>query len=151
MLFRVITVGVYLMIGTLGCSAMSPGPAPERPESFYQLSGGTNTGPLELRRMELTFSNDRGEITVPFDSRLRATAIIRFDGSGLFRATWVLDGREIETVVINIVFGDTLKLSMKKGMHLPTFDPGPHQLTLKIQDPATALTLPVITYFVTLE
>lgn len=112
-------------------------------------SGGKTTGPLKITRIELNFSNNRGEITVPINSRLRPYAVIRFDGNGLFRAAWEVDGRKLEEVAIPVTFGNTLTLYIREGTVLPTFEPGPHRLTLKVYEPLTNFEIPFITYFVT--
>lgn len=124
---------------------------PSPPMQHYKItgSGGATTGPLRINRVELNFQNDRGEITVPMNSKLRAYAVIRFDGNGLFRASWVVDGRAIEEVSIVITYGNTLTLWTAPGTVLPTFEPGPHTLTLQIKQPRPVFRVPVIRYFVT--
>ncbi len=139
-----------------GCSAMDVKGNTEStslPQPRYTItgSGGKTTGPLKITRIELNFSNGRGEITVPMNSRMRPYAIIRFDGNGLFRAVWEVDGRKLEDVAINITFGDTLTLRTRPDTILPTFEPGPHRLTLNVTEPAAGFDIPVITYFVTGE
>lgn len=134
-----------LLLGGSGCDRLRPIDAPP---SYMHLSGGMTTGPLALRRIELQFPNQRGEITVPLHSRLAARATIQFDGNGLFRAAWVVDGRVIETVSLTVTFGDTLTMDTAPSTVLPTLEPGPHDLTLRIEQPLPSFTVPVIRYWV---
>ncbi len=114
-------------------------------------SGGRTTGPLELTRIEMNFSNGRGDITVPMNSSLGAYAVIRSNGNGLFRAAWEVDGRPLEELAFNMSFGSTLTVRTGQGTILPTFEPGPHRLSLKVREPVPAFSVPVIEYFVTGE
>lgn len=114
-------------------------------------SGGKTTGPLRITRIELNFQNDRGEIAVPINGEILPYAVIRFDGNGLFRAAWMVDGRPLEEVAINVTFGDTITLRTSPGTVFPAFEPGQHTVTLKINEPAPPFDIPVIRYFVTGE
>ena len=105
-----------------------------------------------LTRIELTFQNGRGDITVPLRyPDLRAYAILRFSGSGILEATWKVDGRILSTIAEPTVFGETLILATPKTPPLPTFEPGLHRVTLDVAAPKPAFTIPEITYFVTAE
>lgn len=131
----------------MGCAAPGPGAPASQPP--YRLSGGITAGPLAVRRVELTFGSGRAEVTARRDERVGARAVIRFAGSGPFDAVWVVDGRPVETVALLITFGDTLTL--ETGAPLPTFEPGPHAVTLRIHAPAGAPPAPSITYVVTTD
>ena len=104
-----------------------------------------------MTRIEINFSNERGDITVPMNSTLSPYAVIRFDGNGLFRATWVVDGRVLEEVATTVTFGNTMTIRMGTGTMLPTFEPGAHSLTLRVVEPTPAFAIPVVRYFVTGE
>ncbi len=142
-----------LFIILCGCSAIeikdTESTIPSMLNYTFNSSGGKTTGSLKITRIELNFSNNRGEITVPLNSKLYPYAIIRFDGNGLFRATWEVDGRILEEVAISITFGRTLTLHIRENTVLPTFEPGPHRITLKVHEPSTGFKIPVIAYFVT--
>ncbi len=150
---KIIMSFVLLFVFFCGCSAIevkgTESTIPSMLNYTFNSSGGKTTGSLKIRRIELNFSNNRGEITVPLNSGLYPYAIIRFDGNGLFRATWEIDGRILEEVAINITFGRTLTLHIRKNTVLPTFEPGLHRITLKVHEPSTGFKIPVITYFVT--
>jgi hypothetical protein len=149
---------LFLLLSSLicACAAVEPGEgtgATMPPPLHYSFSGsgGKTTGPLNITRVELNFQNDRGEITVPLKSRISAYAVIRFDGNGLFRASWEADGRVLEEVAIHVVFGKTLTLTTRPATILPTFEPGPHYVALRIKEPVPGFDIPVIRYFVTGE
>ncbi len=137
-----------------GCATTNEGKTDIlQPEINYQItgSGGATTGPLKIKRIEIGFQNQRGEITVPMNSKLKAYAVIKFDGNGLFRATWMVDGRVLEEIAITVSYGDTLTIWTSSSTIIPTFEPGPHTLTLKIKEPKPSFKVPVIRYFVTGE
>jgi hypothetical protein len=143
-----IWVLVVVMVAGIGCSKLTPIPT-QLPH--VTISGGTTTGLLTLRRVELQFMNGRSQITVPRDSSLAARAIVQFNGNGLFRALWIVDGRVVGTVSMLVTFGDTLTIDTAPGTILPAFEPGLHEVTLRIEQPVSTLTVPAITYMVTVD
>jgi hypothetical protein len=147
---------IWMMIFFCGCYSMEARNGietikPPKPHYTFSDSGDKATGPLKITRIELCFQNDRGEMTVSVNSRLRAYAVIHFDGNGLFRAAWMVDGRILEEIAFNITFGKTLTLWTSPGVILPTFEPGPHSLTLFVKEPVPPFEIPAIQYFVTGE
>ncbi len=132
-----------LVTAESGCAG-----TPLQSRQSWQLSGGTTTGPLQISRVELLFQNDRGEIDVPSGSKLSARAVINFNGNGLFQGQWLVDGMPVELVSIPVTFGNRLSLHTAPTTVLPTFDLGPHTVTLTVQSPSTMMTLPSITYHV---
>jgi hypothetical protein len=134
-----------LLLGA-GCGQLTPVPVPM---DSAQVSGGATTGPLVVRRVELQFTDGRPRATVPQGETVTARARIRFDGTGLLRATWLVDGRALQTVSMPVSYGDSLTLDSSPGILLPTFEPGPHEVVLRIDQPAGALTVPAIVYTVT--
>ena len=131
-----------------GCGGLTPVvPPPSQP----RLSGGTTTGPLTIRRIELTFPDGRPQTTVARNSPLTARAVVQFNGTGPFRAAWVVDGRSVELVTAMVTFGDTLTIESGAATVLPTFEPGPHELSLRIEEPKTTLPSPLIRYNVTVD
>jgi len=120
------------------------------PPPLPPVQGGRTTGPLRVERVEITFPNGFGSITVPKDSALTARAVVRCSGNGAFRADWVVDGRVVQTVTRTVVYGATLELVTRPGA-LPTFEPGPHTVTLVIREPKPGFELPTVRYFVVLE
>lgn len=140
---------LLVAVAILGVGCVAPGPGAPGSQPPYRLSGGFTAGPLAVRRVELTFGSGRPEATVRREERVGARAVIRFAGSGPFDAAWVVDGRPVETVALMITFGDTLTL--ETAAPLPTFEPGPHAVTLRIHAPAGAPPAPSITYLVTAD
>ncbi len=140
-------VGLLLLAG---CAAGQPGaPAPARPGPAVRVTGGgATTGPLVIDRVEITFQNGFGSITLDRGARLTARAVVRFSGNGVFRATWLVDGRPLEQVQHIVTYGNTLTVEAGRAIPLPTFEPGGHTLTLKVEQPAGAIPAPVVRYFV---
>jgi hypothetical protein len=139
-----------------GCSSVRLNEERKTPVTFHPQytitgSGGETTGPLKITRIELNFSNDRGDMTIARNSELCAYAIIRFNGNGLFRASWEVDGIPLEAVEIHITFGNTITLRTGDSTIIPTFEPGPHNLTLRVKEPIPDFEIPIIKYFVTGE
>jgi len=116
----------------------------------FEITGGTTTGKLEIDRVELSFQNNLPEITVNQYEKIKATAIIRFSGNGLFSAEWQVDGITVEPVNILISYGSTLTLPLSDSTVLPSYKPGRHQLRLNILQPISSFELPSINYFVQL-
>ncbi|NJD67144.1 MAG: PKD domain-containing protein [candidate division NC10 bacterium] len=107
-------------------------------------------GPFSLRRVELRFDNGRGEITVPKNfEHLKAIAFVEFNGSGLLEAAWEVDGRTLTIIRKFLTFGDLVTLTTPDVPPLPTFEPGPHQVTFRITSPPATIEIPPFTYFVT--
>ena len=105
-----------------------------------------------LTRVELMFHNGRGDITVPLRyPDLRAYALLHFSGSGVFRATWKVDGLVLSSVAEPTVFGEMLILSTPRTPSLPTVEPGLHRVALEVLAPQVGFKIPEITYFVTGE
>ena len=105
-----------------------------------------------LTRVELTFQNGRGDITVPLRyPDLRVYAVLLFSGTGTLRATWKVDGRALANVVEPVVFGEVLMFATPRIPPLATFEPGLHRVRLEVIEPRLAFKVPEITYFVTAE
>lgn len=145
------SITTSLLLIVCGCAATNQGtesgPA-NIPHYSFTGSGGKSTGPLAIKSIELTFQNRQGDITLAANSQPQPQALISFNGNGLFQAQWQVDGRTLEQVSLNVVFGKTLKLHPLATTQLPTFEPGPHTVILKILSPKTTLTSPAITYFI---
>ncbi len=145
--FAIRLLVALLLLAGVGCGHLSA-PTGEAVPPTHTLSGGQTTGPLGISRIEITFPNRRGDITVPIRTELTAQATIRFHGNGLFRAVWRVDGRDLERVNLTITHGDTLHLPMARTA-LPTFEPGRHRVSLSILAPANAPPGPEVWYLVT--
>ena len=112
------------------------------------LTAATQTA-FTLTRIELVFTNGRGDITVPLRyPELRVFGLLRFAGLGVLHGTWKVDGRLIATVAEPTLFGEDVILVTPD---LPTLEPGLHRVTLEMIEPKPAFKIPTITYFVTAE
>jgi len=105
-------------------------------------------GILTIRRVEITFPNGRGEITVPLGAPLAARALVDCVGNGPLLGRWVVDGRALQEVNQTVTFGASLALETAAIPGLPTFEPGLHEVTLQLTTPAVAFALPVARYVV---
>ncbi len=110
-------------------------------------------------QIELVFQNGRGDITVPRNyPGLRVHGRIRFRGAGVFDAFWVVDGRILAQITDHVMFGDVMWIATPwpsppgaRHPFLPTFEPGPHTVTLQVRSPQVETRIPAITYFVTAD
>ena len=107
-------------------------------------------GPLSIRRIELRFANGQGMVTVPQHTpKLRAFAEITYSGSGLLQAAWEVDGRIISLVREYLTFGGRVVIASPEPPVLPTFEPGLHRVTLRLDPGTFAPEVPTIFYMVT--
>ncbi len=105
-----------------------------------------------LSEVELLFQTGRPDITVPKNfPALRVYARATFQGSGLFDALWVVDGRIIGVVTEAVMFGETLLFATPRQPPVPTYEPGIHRVTLQVRTPQVAGRIAAITYFVTAD
>jgi hypothetical protein len=125
------------------CGSLRPAPLPQGPSY-----AGAAAGPLRVRRIALAFADGRAGATVPRNARLRARATIELDGSGPFRGTWLADGVPVEVVVRSVAAGETLVLETSAATVLPTVEPGPHEISFRVESPAASPGAPVLRYAV---
>ncbi len=125
----------------------------------------SSAGPFSLVKLELSFVYDtgrpsitsvlirEGRATVPRNSNaLRALARITYNGGGLLRAQWKVDGQVLGYVTQYLypgIRGVSIKSPQVPG--LPTYDTGRHSVELEIIDPSPPFEEPVIYYYVTQE
>jgi len=124
----------------------------------------SSVGPFSLVRMELNFTQATsravrekmpvrrsGRTTVPRNSKhLKAVADIAYDGGGLLRAQWKVDG-QILGYVTQYCYPGVRRVSIQSPdvPGLPTYDTGQHSVELEVVDPAPPFNEPVIFYYVT--
>lgn len=110
------------------------------------------TSELTITRMQLSFDNGRAEITVNRNQPgLRANADIRFDGSGLLKGYWEVDGRLLSQVNQHLTYGKSIRLTSPATPFLPTFVEGSHRVRLVITSPENQIPFPEAIYYVTSE
>lgn len=114
-------------------------------------SRGPNA-PFSLASVLLRWKDGQSSLSVPRDSRsLVAYADIKFEGTGHFQAQWLVDGQVIKTVTQAMSFAGRTTIDSGTMPVFPTSIPGPHDVTLRIFNPAVNFRLPVIRYVVSLE
>ncbi len=121
----------------------------------YQVVPAT-AGPFSLVRMELLFlspevpGNAAGRVTVPLNCRnLRAAADLTYNGGGMLRAQWKVDGQVVGYVTRYIPRGGRqVRIESPVVPGLPTYDPGQHRVELEMIDPVAPFAEPVIFYFI---
>ncbi len=105
---------------------------------------------LSVTRIELAFANGRPDITVPKNSPPpQVYARVDVQGTGVFDALWVVDGRVLAHVAQAVAGGTRLVLAGPRQPALPTYEPGPHTVTLQIRSPQGAAQVPKVRYYVT--
>jgi hypothetical protein len=99
-----------------------------------------------ITRMALDFGDGRVEATIPRNAKRRARVELRYQGSGLLRGRWAVDGRVLAEVSRTLAFGGQASF---ESPELPAFDTGGHVVRFVIDSPAPAFPLPQATYYVT--
>jgi hypothetical protein len=80
-----------------------------------------------------------------------AFADIKYEGTGIFYAQWLVDGSPVGLVSRSLAYADSITIDSGLIPGLPTLIQGIHDVTLKIIQPATEFAVPAIRYFVTSE
>ena len=115
---------------------------------------GETGGTLGIRRLSLYFKNGRAETTVMKDAAdLKAYADISYNGSGLLKGYWEVDGRLLSYVSQPLPGSQQITLTTPDIPALPTFDVGTHTLRFVVTDPKPdqGIPLPTLVYFVTMD
>lgn len=97
---------------------------------------------------------DSGErITVPRNTKgLRAAAIVTYNGQGLLRGRWTVDGQILGFVTKQLLPGMREAIIASPAVPaFPTYATGLHTVRFEILDPVPAFDLPSLLYFVTAE
>jgi hypothetical protein len=115
---------------------------------------GEAGGMLGIRRLSLYFGNGRAETTVmKYSTDLKAYADISYNGSGLLKGYWEVDGRLLSYVSQPLPAGQQTTLTTPDIPALPTFDTGTHTLRFVVTNPNPdqGIPLPALIYFVTTD
>ena len=115
---------------------------------------GEAAGTPAIKRLSLYFANGRAETTVmKYTNNLKAYADIRYNGSGLLKGYWEVDGRLLSYVSQPLPAGQQITLTTPDIPALPTFETGTHTLRFVVTNPRTGegIPLPVLVYFVTTD
>ena len=115
---------------------------------------GETGGTLGIRRLALYFGNGRAETTVmKYTPDLKAYADISYNGSGLLKGYWEVDGRLLSYVSEPLPASQQITLTTPDIPALPTFDLGTHTLRFVVTNPNPdqGIPLPTLVYFVTTD
>ena len=134
---------------TFSASSMSAGSA-----TINLTVSGETGGTLGIRRLSLYFGNGRAETTVmKYATDLKAYADISYNGSGLLKGYWEVDGRLLSYVSQPLPASQQITLTTPDIPALPTFDTGTHTLRFVVTNPNPdqGIPLPTLVYFVTTD
>jgi hypothetical protein len=94
-----------------------------------------------------------GRITVPRHTKgLRAAAIVTYNGQGLLRGRWVVDGQILGFVNKPLMAGMREAIIASPAFPaFPTYATGLHSVRFEITDPVPAFDTPSLLYFVTAQ
>lgn len=105
--------------------------------------------PFTLSMLRLRWEDGRVDTAVEHGyGPLVAYADIKFEGTGLLQAQWVVDGVPVGTFAMSLAFAGTVTIDSRTAIPLPTTDYGEHRVTLRILSPVVYVDLPQIRYFV---
>jgi len=114
-----------------------------------------NQGPrsrFAVSFIQLRFEDGKSYKVVPKEfGALTAFAEIKFEGTGVLQAQWLVDGMPFKTVFTNLSFAGNTIIDSGGVPGLPSFIPGLHEVTLSLMQPQAEFIIPVIRYFVTAD
>ena len=102
--------------------------------------------------IQLRFEDGKSYKVVPREfGVLTAFAEIKFEGTGVLQAQWLVDGMPFKTVFTNLLFAGNTIIDSGRVPGLPSLMPGLHEVTLRLMQPVAEFEVPVIRYFVTAD
>jgi hypothetical protein len=105
--------------------------------------------PFAISLLRLRWEDGRTDVSVTQGfTPLAAYADLKFEGTGMLQAQWVLDGVPIGTFVRQLGFAGVATLDTGMFLPLPTTELGEHLVSLRILTPEATFQPPVIRYFV---
>ena len=113
---------------------------------------GESAGPraaFQIFFLQLRFEDGKSYKTVskefvPF----RAFADIKYEGTGVLQVQWLVDGQAFHLTTQTLALAQETTIDSGAVPPLPTQLAGVHDVTLKINQPQTEFTIPVIRYYV---
>ncbi len=107
--------------------------------------------PFTVSMLRVRWEDGRTDVSVDQGfSPLVAYADLKYEGTGLLQAQWLVDGIPVGTFTEQLSFADAVTLDSRRALPLPTTDLGEHWVTLRILSPQTTFQPPLIRYFVRL-
>jgi len=108
--------------------------------------------PFNISFIQLRFDDGKAYKQVPKNfAPLLSFADIKYEGTGIFEAQWLLDGKPFKSISLALPSARQQTLDSGSTPPLPTQIPGVHDVTLNIVKPEVPFTTPTIRYFVTSE
>jgi len=105
--------------------------------------------PFGISYLRLHFEDGKSYTVVPKGvGSLRVFAELKYEGSGILQAQWLLDGNPFGLVTRFLAMADQITIDSGYPPGLPTIIPGLHEVTLQILQPKVEFSIPVIRYFV---
>jgi len=105
--------------------------------------------PFSISFINLRFSDGKSYKVVPKDfESLIAYADIKYEGTGILNAQWLVDGKPFKILTKALPYAQQAIIDSGNVPGLPTQIPGIHEVSLKIIQPQTEYSIPVIRYFV---
>jgi len=106
---------------------------------------------FQIYFIQLRFEDGKSYKVVPKDEKLIAYADIKYEGTGILQAQWLVDGIPFKPLSEVLPFAKEAVINSGDIPGLPTQFPGLHEVTLRIIQPETEYSIPVLRYFVSLE
>jgi len=105
--------------------------------------------PFGISYLQLRFEDGKPYTVVPKDSSpLRVFADLKYEGTGILQAQWLIDGNPFGLVTRFLAMADQITIDSGSPPGLPTLIPGLHEVTLQILQPKVEFPIPIIRYFV---
>jgi hypothetical protein len=150
-------VHTYAKPGLYTVTALDSGAA-NHPIRVKVLVGPTGpSAPFAISYLALRWEDGTLRRTVvQGEGGLTAYADLKFEGTGLFQAQWMVDGVVFRSFSRQLNFANRATLTSGQAapggpqLSLPTNIPGEHTVTLQVLQPGLTFEVPVIRYFVSL-
>lgn len=133
--------GLILLMALVSCG--TPHSVSISPE-VLSVTGSHVVGAFSITRVQLDI-NGRSSQTIKKNIGVNPRAVIKFQGSGVFQAQWLLDGQVVEQVNSLLNRGSVLTLN-PKTIKTPIL--GRHEIRLQITQPIVNFKTPELKFFV---
>jgi len=108
--------------------------------------------PFQISFIQLRFEDGKSYKVVPKDFEpLVVFADIKYEGTGILQAQWIVDGKPFRLMSKSLPYAKQTIINSGDIPGLPTQIPGIHEISLKIVQPQTEYSIPIIRYFVSLK
>lgn len=121
-------------------------------EITTQIEIAEETGPrapFQISYIQLRFDDGKPYRVVSQNAPLVAYADIKYEGTGILQAIWLVDGLPFKQVTLTLPYARETVINSGEIPGLPTNFIGLHEVTLKLINPVADFEVPVIRYYVT--